>query len=427
MKRVSIFLLTLFVAAVVSVLTSERANAITIFDVTYTLNVATSGTAGSVVDTSDGGSKINCGVDCSENFTYSIFSSCNLSGIGCSTITLHAAGSGLLSFFDHWEGACAGTSPDCVVAMDGDKSVTAVFSFSIIVLPLTETDTLTVNTAGTGAGSVASSVNGDDGNLISCSRAGGVQSGDCEDSYTLSILLATFNVQLTPTAGANSSFTGWSGDCAGLGAVTLNMASGSKTCTATFTQGVFPVGVAIGGSGTGTVTSGDGSINCPTMCSANFAAGTALTLTATPGANSTFAGTWGGDCASFGSNPVCSLTVDGPKGVSAEFTSTSGGGGGGGTGGECTINGTSRGDVLNGTPGDDVICAKGGNDVVDGKGGNDVIRGGKGADVLKGSKGNDTLFGEKGADVLKGGKGSDTANGGPGIDVCTAEVKISCP
>ncbi len=220
-------------------------------------------------------------------------------------------------------------------------------------------------------------------------------------------------MQLTPTAGANSSFTGWSGDCAGLGAVTLNMAAGNKTCTATFTQGVFPVSVAV--AGTGTVTSGDGAINCPGTCSANFGAGSALTLTATPGANSTFAGSWGGDCASFAANPVCTLTVDGPKGVSAEFKSNA-----------CTITGTAGADVLNGTNGDDVICGKGGNDIINAKGGNDVVKAGKGADVANGGKGADTLFGEKGNDVLNGNKGTDTANGGPGTDTCTAEVKISC-
>ena len=54
--------------------------------------------------------------------------------------------------------------------------------------------------------------------------------------------------------------------------------------------------VTSAGSGSGTVTSTPSGINCPGTCTANFASGTQVTLTATPGTNFTFDG-WSGACA----------------------------------------------------------------------------------------------------------------------------------
>ena len=64
------------------------------------------------------------------------------------------------------------------------------------------------------------------------------------------------------------------------------------------------------GRGVGTTTSLPGGINCPgTTCGAQFPAGDAVTLTAAPGTNSSFAG-WTGCTAS--SNPnQCSVTIPG--------------------------------------------------------------------------------------------------------------------
>jgi phosphoesterase family protein/List-Bact-rpt repeat protein len=72
------------------------------------------------------------------------------------------------------------------------------------------------------------------------------------------------------------------------------------------------------GSGTGTVTSNDGSINCGATCSANFNDGTAVTLTATPAAGSIFAG-WGGACSG---TTTCSVTMNAAQAVTATFTQT---------------------------------------------------------------------------------------------------------
>jgi hypothetical protein len=68
-------------------------------------------------------------------------------------------------------------------------------------------------------------------------------------------------------------------------------------------------------SGEGSVTSEPAGIDCPGACSADFDAGTEVTLTAVPESGSTFSG-FSGDCA--GREP-CTLTMDGDKAVTASF------------------------------------------------------------------------------------------------------------
>jgi hypothetical protein len=69
------------------------------------------------------------------------------------------------------------------------------------------------------------------------------------------------------------------------------------------------------GVGTGTVTSAPGGISCGSTCTAPFNPGAPVLLTATPAAGSIFSG-WSGAC--FGQS-TCSLTMDYPKAVSANF------------------------------------------------------------------------------------------------------------
>jgi hypothetical protein len=72
------------------------------------------------------------------------------------------------------------------------------------------------------------------------------------------------------------------------------------------------------GSGTGTVTSSPSGISCGSSCSSSFAANTAVTLTASPAAGSTFAG-WSGSCSGTGG---CTVTMSGAKSVTATFNTT---------------------------------------------------------------------------------------------------------
>lgn len=68
------------------------------------------------------------------------------------------------------------------------------------------------------------------------------------------------------------------------------------------------------GAGAGSVTSSPAGIACGATCSADFDAGTSVTLTATPDGGSTFAG-WGGACA--GSDLTCALTLSDGNTVTA--------------------------------------------------------------------------------------------------------------
>lgn len=69
------------------------------------------------------------------------------------------------------------------------------------------------------------------------------------------------------------------------------------------------------GRGTGTIASSPAGVNCGSDCSEAYNAGTSVTLTASPGNGSTFAG-WTGACTG---NYTCSITLDVARTVTATF------------------------------------------------------------------------------------------------------------
>jgi len=73
--------------------------------------------------------------------------------------------------------------------------------------------------------------------------------------------------------------------------------------------------VASAGSGSGSVSTADEAISCGLNCSYSFAAGTTVTLAATPSAGSVFSG-WLGACTS---KLPCTLTMSAPTAVTATF------------------------------------------------------------------------------------------------------------
>ena len=78
------------------------------------------------------------------------------------------------------------------------------------------------------------------------------------------------------------------------------------------------VSVAVGGPGSGTVSSAPEGIACGSSCTHSFAAGTSVQLTATAADGSAFAG-WGGACS--GIAAVCYVTVSADATVTALFDS----------------------------------------------------------------------------------------------------------
>lgn len=71
--------------------------------------------------------------------------------------------------------------------------------------------------------------------------------------------------------------------------------------------------VSLAGNGTGAVTGS--SIRCPSACTQSYAAGTSVTLTATPATGSRFSG-WSGACSGSG---TCTITMSSDRGVTATF------------------------------------------------------------------------------------------------------------
>lgn len=91
--------------------------------------------------------------------------------------------------------------------------------------------------------------------------------------------------------------------------------SSTQTFT-TSTAPTFALTVNKNGTGSGTVTSSPSGINCGVACSASFAQGTTVTLTATPASGSVFAGWSGAGCSGTGS---CTVTMSAAQSVTATF------------------------------------------------------------------------------------------------------------
>jgi len=242
----------------------------------FQLSVQSSGVGQGMISSSPSG--INCGQTCSATFS---------SGTQVALTASPMAN----SFFAGWSGACSGSGV-CNVTLMQNTSVKATFSASPV---------LAVTLAGTGKGSVSSSPTG-----IDCG----------------STCSAEFNpgteVTLTASAATNSSFVGWTGACTGGSTTCTVTLSASQQVTAMFNtiivQNTDVLTVSLAGTGTGTVASSPSGISCPPTCTGTFAAGSQVTLTATPGTNSSFAG-WSGAC----SGMTCMVTLSANTQVTATF------------------------------------------------------------------------------------------------------------
>jgi hypothetical protein len=162
---------------------------------------------------------------------------------------------------------------------------------------------LTVAKAGAGSGTVTSSPSG-----VNCGST-------CSANYT-----SGTSVTLTAAAASGSTFAGWSGACTGTASCTVSMTA-ARSVTATFnsTGTTFALTVAKAGSGAGTVTSSPTGVNCGSTCSASYASGTSVTLTAAPASGSTFSG-WSGACTGTGN---CTVSMTAARSVTATFNGSS--------------------------------------------------------------------------------------------------------
>jgi uncharacterized repeat protein (TIGR02543 family) len=247
---------------------------------TFALTITKSGTGTGTVTSSTGG--INCGSICSANIA---------SG---TTVTLTAAAASG-STFAGWSGACTGTAATCTVSMTAARAVTATFGLPPGVV-------LTVTKSGTGSGTVTSTPGG-----VSCGAT-------CTASYT-----SGTTVTLSAAAASGSTFAGWSNGCTGTATTCTVSMTAARTVNAAFTATAttFALTVAKSGTGSGTVTSSTGGINCGSICSANIASGTTVTLTAAVASGSTFGG-WSGACT--GTAATCTVSMTQARSVTATFT-----------------------------------------------------------------------------------------------------------
>jgi hypothetical protein len=217
---------------------------------------------------------IACGTTCGAAFS-------------TSSVTLQAqAAAG--DVFAGWNGGCSGAGPCQLSLGSANAQVDARFEAM---------RTLTVSRSGTGTGAITSA-------------PGGI---DCGATCGATFVNGT-SVQLTAIAAAGSTFTGWTGCSSSTGSSCTVSMTAARSVTASF-ELAYTLTVAKYGDGTGTVTSSPGMISCGTSCaaaSADFAAGSTVTLTATtPPSAVVFR--WTGCTTSSGA--TCTVTMSAAKSV----------------------------------------------------------------------------------------------------------------
>ncbi len=238
----------------------------------YTLNVNRAGTGAGSVTSSPAG--ISCSSDCSEVYNAGV------------SVALTAS-PGASSTFTGWSGACTGTAGACTVTMNGAKAVTATFTLK----------TYTINASAGAGGSVS-------------------PSGTVSANYGS-------NRSFTVTANTGYSIANVLVDGGSVGAVssyTFSNVTTNHTISASFTRNAsstYALTVNKTGTGAGTVTSSPSGISCGAACSYAYTTGSAVTLSATSDASSTFTG-WSGACT--GTAGACTVTMNGAKAVTATFT-----------------------------------------------------------------------------------------------------------
>ena len=153
--------------------------------------------------------------------------------------------------------------------------------------------------------------------------------GDCSGAVENADLCGDYpaNAEVTLQAQPDEGFffSGWTGDCAGEPSDTCTLTMDSvKTVSATFAQQpaqTFDVNVRVRGAGSGRVVSDPTGIDCLRRedegCTASFASGTSVSLTAEAADTTSAFRDWRRDCR--GDDLTCTLTVDEDKEVTARF------------------------------------------------------------------------------------------------------------
>lgn len=292
------------------------------------------------------------------------------------------------SEFVKWEGACSGAG-ECKVTMSEAKSVTAVFSKTVLPMHL-------LSVTVTGEGEVA-------GGGIACTQGGGTCSVEVEE---------TGEVTLKETPKAGSKFEEWSeGPCTGASSAECKVTvGGSEVKVAAKFGPISAVPLTVFVTGNGTVT-GSGITNCGPLgglgCAAEVEGEATLTPAADPGY--VFAG-WLGCKNAVGG--ICKVVVATPTEVIAVFLRE-------GEKGASGTNGAAGEDpMITSFTGNEHGCGKGGIAVQVGSGTAVYVcngpEGAKGANGSAGSNGSNGAEGPAGASGAAGEKGAGGVNGSSG-------------
>ena len=182
---------------------ADSAGAAYVFATTYNVSTATNGTgSGSVVLAPPGGAY----------------------GYGTLVMVTATADSG--SSFMGWSGDLSGVTTPVTLTVDGDKNVIAVFSLKRYTIGVSANPAAGGNVSG--------------GGTVALDPPGG--------TYGYGTV-----VTVTASADADFMFSGWSGDCTGIGACALTI-DGNKRITATFSLKRYSVSTATSGAGSDTVS-----------------------------------------------------------------------------------------------------------------------------------------------------------------------------
>jgi hypothetical protein len=228
--------------------------------------------------------------------------SCSSTPTKGSTVTLTASPDEGYAL-DRWEGCDSASESECAVTLDEPRAVTAVFA----AVPGTVTLTVAVAARGAEGASVGGTVTSDDGTI------------DCRTTCSGEFEAGT-SVGLTAAPDEGSIFKIWEGCPISVGPDCTLTLDADTEVTAVFRSPALVVSV----SG-GTVTYGPDGLVCPDTCTASYAGGTTITLTAaSDDASAEFVSVdWGGACADTPSgSTTCSFTLSGDASVSADISSS---------------------------------------------------------------------------------------------------------
>ena len=225
------------------------------------------------------------------------------------------------SEFSSWSGDCSGIEIECVLSVEEPLAITADFEPE----PPFE---LTIETGGTGTGTVE------------CEVEGG-PAEECEAEYEEGTELT-----LVAEPDLGSEFTEWTGECdSTFGNECEVEMNADKTVEAIFDlEPIEEASLSIKFAGTGT-----GTVQCKVeggpaeTCKSEYPLGTGLALVAVANTGSSFAGFSAGSGSASGCSATpCAFTLEADSAVTAAFNIQSEGGGGGGGGGGGTVAGVAK-------------------------------------------------------------------------------------